>query len=97
LAPASRPKTPLVLRATRYGLPGAIILAGIGVMCFASTATAVVGGAAVVGAGLATALISWLYRIGVAGDAAREDEERARLYFEHFGRWPDERTRRPGR
>jgi len=65
-------------------------------MCFATTA-AVVGGASLIGAGLATALISWLYRVGVAGDAARDEEEYARSYFERFGRWPDERARPPSR
>ena len=94
--PPPRRATSLLLLAVRYGLPGAIVLAGAVLMSFGTTA-ALVGGGAFIGAGLSTALISWLYRVGVAGDAARDDEELARRYFERFGRWPDERGGRPGR
>jgi len=42
------------------------------------------------GAGLSSALLNGLYRIGVSGDSDRDDEERAREYFAAHGRWPDE-------
>jgi hypothetical protein len=71
----------------RYWIPGLAILAGVIAMCF-GTQTSLVGGSGLIGAGLATGLISWLYRLGVAGDRAREAEERARRYFERHGRWP---------
>jgi hypothetical protein len=35
-------------------------------------------------------LINFLYRLGVAGDREREAEERARVYFDEHGEWPDE-------
>jgi hypothetical protein len=87
---ASRPEaTPLLLRFTRHGIPALAVLAGIVAMCF-GTATSLVGGAGLIGAGLAIWLISWLYRVGVDGDRARDSEERARGYFERHGRWPEQ-------
>ena len=85
-AAKARP-TPLVLRFTRYALPALVVLAGIVAMCF-GTATSLIGGAGLIGAGLASWLVSWLYRVGVEGDRARDAEERARRYFERHGRWP---------
>src|ERR1700726_2184796 len=79
-APEPNP-TPLLLRFTRHGIPALAVLAGIVAMGF-GTATSLVGGAGLIGAGVATWLIAWLYRVGVEGDRAREAEERARRYFE---------------
>jgi hypothetical protein len=81
------PPTPALLRFTRYGIPALAVLAGIVAMCFGSE-TSLVGGSGLIGAGLAIWLISWLYRVGVEGDRAREAEERARRYYERNGRWP---------
>jgi hypothetical protein len=75
----------------RYVLPAVIVAAGI-------VAMAVVGpdderyaaGGALIGAGLAVALINLFYRIGAAGDRERDAEERAREHFDEHGRWPDE-------
>src|SRR5450755_4098832 len=78
-APKAEP-TPPVLRFTRYGIPALAVLAGIVAMCF-GTATSLIGGAGLIGAGLASWLVSWLYRVGVEGDRARDAEERARRYF----------------
>jgi hypothetical protein len=79
----------LLLRFTRYGIPALAVLAGIVAMCF-GTQTSLVGGAGLIGAGLASWLIGWLYRVGVEGDSARDAEERARRHFERHGRWPDD-------
>lgn len=73
---------------TRHGLPALIVLAGIVAMCF-GTPSSLVGGSALIGAGIASWLIAWLYRIGVEGDRTREAEERARRHFDRYGRWPD--------
>jgi hypothetical protein len=81
------PPTPLILRFTRYGIPALAVAAGVVAMCF-GTETSLIGGAGLIGAGLAIWLISWLYRIGVEGDRARDAEDRARSYFERNGRWP---------
>ena len=35
-------------------------------------------------------MINWMYRIGVQSNLEREEEERAREYFDRHGRWPDE-------
>jgi hypothetical protein len=86
-APETSRATP-VLRFTRHGIPGLAVLAGVVAMSF-GTATSLVGGAGLIGAGLAIWLISWLYRIGVDGDRARDAEELARRYFERYGRWPE--------
>jgi hypothetical protein len=77
-----------VLRLTRHVIPALIVLAGIVSMAI-GTSTSLIGGAALIGAGGASWLISWLYRIGVEGDRTREREERARSFFERHGRWPD--------
>lgn len=82
-APVSR-----LLRFTRHGIPGLAVLAGVIAMAIGTT-TSLVGGSALVGAGVASWLIAWLYRIGVEGDATREAEERARRAFDRTGRWPD--------
>jgi hypothetical protein len=87
---ASKPPTaptPPLLRFTRYGIPALAVLAGIVAMCF-GTETSLVGGAGLIGAGIATWLIAWLYRVGVEGDRTRDAEARARDYFERHGRWP---------
>ena len=43
------------------------------------------------GAGLSILLLNVLYRAGVRGDADRDDEERARDFFDDHGYWPDEK------
>jgi hypothetical protein len=87
---AGHSRSPVRLRLLRYGLPGLIVVAGVVAMCFA-TPTALIGGSGLVGAGLATALVSWFYRLGVEGDAVRDEEDQARRYFDRYGRWPDGR------
>jgi hypothetical protein len=77
-----------VLNALRYGLPAAIILAGVVVMAFGGEAE-LEGGAGIVGAGLAVFFLNWLFRLGASGDREREAEDAARDYFSRHGRWPD--------
>lgn len=76
-----------MLRFTRHGLPALAILAGIISITFGTSAS-LAGGGVLIGAGLAIWFASWLYRVGVEGDGARADEERARRYFDRHGRWP---------
>jgi hypothetical protein len=87
-APARAAQPLVLLRLTRHGIPALIVLAGIVAMCF-GTETSLVGGAGLIGAGAASWLVGWLYRLGVAGDAERGHEERARAQFERTGRWPE--------
>jgi protein-S-isoprenylcysteine O-methyltransferase Ste14 len=35
-------------------------------------------------------MINWMYRLGVSSNADREEEERAREYFDRTGRWPED-------
>jgi hypothetical protein len=81
------PERPL-LRFTRHGLPALIVLAGVVSMCF-GTEDSLVGGAGLIGAGAASWLVAWLYRLGVSGDDARAKEERARERFARTGQWPE--------
>ena len=36
-------------------------------------------------------MINWLFRLGVSSNLDREEEERAREYFDRTGRWPEDR------
>jgi hypothetical protein len=77
-----------MLGAIRYGLPAAIVLAGVVAMAFGGE-TELEGGAGIVGAGLAVFLLNWLVRLGARGDREREAEDAAREYLSRHGRWPD--------
>ena len=35
-------------------------------------------------------MLNWMYRLSIRSNEEREDEERAREYFDRTGRWPDE-------
>jgi hypothetical protein len=75
----------------RTWLPIGIIVAGF-VLAAATgfSENGVEGGALLVAAGLSVWLLNLLYRVGVKGDREREEEDRARAYFDRHGRWPDE-------
>jgi hypothetical protein len=49
------------------------------------------GGAFVLGAGASIWLLNFLYRLSVAGERERDEEDEARAYFDRHGRWPDDR------
>ncbi len=74
--------------AVRYGLPAAVVVAGIVVMAGGGEIN-LEGGAGIVSAGLAIYFLNWLVRLGASGDEEREREQRAREYFDEHGRWPD--------
>ena len=79
------------LRLIRYVLPALIVLAGALMMALTGPDDErYVAGGAMIGAGLAVALINLMFRIGVSGDRERDREEEARAYFDRHGRWPDE-------
>lgn len=75
----------------RYVLPAAICLAGVILIALDPGGTGVEGGLAVIGAGLAVALLNFLHRIGVSGEGERDEEEAARRFYDEHGRWPDGR------
>jgi hypothetical protein len=79
----------------RYGIPAALILAGIVSLFVAPAGTRAEAGALFTGAGLAVLLLNVLFRIGVSGDTERDQEEDARAYFTEHGTWPaEERPRK---
>ena len=79
----------LGLNVVRYGVPLALLLAGL-VVAITSEAVGVAAGAMFVSAATAVLLLNVLYRIGVEGDKDRDREEAARRFFDEHGRWPDE-------
>ena len=75
----------------RYGLPLLIVAAGVVAMAVVGADDErYVGGGAIIGAGLAVALLNYFFRVGVAREADRDREEAAREHFGRTGRWPDE-------
>ena len=76
----------MALAAIRYGIPAALIIAGVVV---GAVADSVAGAALFFSAGSAVLLLNVLYRIGVQGDKERDREDEARAYFDKHGRWPD--------
>lgn len=86
--PAHATGTPAWLLGVRYGIPGAMITAGIVLVFVASGEAKVEGFAGGVGAGLSVLLLNLLYRVGVRGEAERDEEEAARNYYDEHGVWP---------
>jgi hypothetical protein len=91
------PSRSIGLLVLRYGIGGVMILAGIVVLIVNPAGFGVDGFAMAVGGGLSVLLINFLYRLGVSGDREREEEERARAYFDEHGEWPEEEVKVHGR
>jgi hypothetical protein len=83
----------MLLNIVRYGLPGALLVAAFVVLVAVNGSLRYDGFAMLLGSGLSVALFNLLYRLGVAGDLERDDEERAREFFSAHGYWRDERPR----
>jgi hypothetical protein len=75
----------------RYGLPGALVVAGFVVLIVADGSVKWDGFAMCVGAGLSVLLLNILFRFGAKGDEERKQEDAAREYLAEHGHWPDER------
>ena len=74
----------------RYGIPAALIIGGIVLAVVGSGDQRIEGLAMGVGAGLSVLLLNTLYRVGVQGEAEREQEDAAREYYAEHGKWPDD-------
>jgi hypothetical protein len=75
----------------RTWLPITIIASGFVVALVTGfSETGVEGGALLASAGLSVWLLNLLYRVGVKGDRERDEEDRARAYFDEHGHWPDD-------
>jgi hypothetical protein len=85
-----------LLFVVRYVIPALLIVAGF-VVLFLPGSSKAEGFALFVGAGVSVLLLNVLYRIGVSGDAERDREEAARLYFDEHGEWPPDEERPRGR
>jgi len=79
----------MTANAVRYGLPLALLLAGM-IVWGTSGRIGVAVGAMFTSAATAVLLLNVLFRIGVEGDKERDREEDARRFFDEHGRWPDE-------
>ena len=74
----------------RYGIGGVMVLGGLIMLIVSPSGLEVEGFAMAVGGGLSVLLINFLFRLGVESDRERQEEERARDYFDEHGVWPDE-------
>ena len=74
----------------RYGLGAVMVIAGIVVLIISPAGLGFDGFALAVGGGLSVVLFNVLFRLGLASEADREEEERARIYFDEHGEWPEE-------
>jgi hypothetical protein len=74
----------------RLWLPIIIVLGGVIVIILEPNMVGLEGAAGIIGAGLAVWLFNWLYRVGVAGETERDEEEAARDFFDRHGVWPDQ-------
>jgi len=84
---------PKLMSVVRYGVPGAIVLAGVLALLFNHSITGLEGLAMGIGVGASVLLLNVLYRVGVRGDAERDLEAAARDYLDRHGHWPDEEPR----
>jgi hypothetical protein len=78
----------MALHAIRYGIPVALLIAGVIVTATAGN-VGLAAGALFFSAASAVLLLNVLYRMGVEGDKERDKEEAAREYFDKHGHWPD--------
>jgi hypothetical protein len=77
----------------RWVLPGVVVLAGFVILVVRRDSLGFEAFALLLGAGLSIWLLNFLYRLSVSGDRDRDDEDRARQYFDEHGHWPDEEPR----
>jgi hypothetical protein len=78
------------LNAVRYGLPIALVAAGVVVLVIDTDSRRFDGFAMLVGSGLSVAVINILYRLSVSSERERDDEVHAREFLSKHGYWPDE-------
>jgi hypothetical protein len=87
----------LTLGFTRYALPSGIAIAGVVMIILghASRSHVVDNNSVLTSAGVAVIIVAiivwmlnWMYRLGASSNRDREEEERAREYFDRTGIWP---------
>jgi len=76
---------------TRVWLPLAIAVVGVVAIVLGHARTPLAGaGVVLLGAALMVWMINWMFRMSVESNEERDEEERAREYFDEHGRWPGE-------
>jgi high-affinity Fe2+/Pb2+ permease len=94
-----KPRAGLAVTATRVWLPlgiavvGAvmIVLGHASVSTRADTRSLLAGGGVVVvGIAVMVWMINWMFRMSVESNRDRDEEERAREFFDRHGHWPGE-------
>ena len=76
------------LAAVRYGLPLAMVVAGVIALGMGDEEAGF--GVVLIGSAAIVLLINVLFRLSIRSNKEREAEERARERYEREGRWPDE-------
>ena len=85
-----RPRWRDPLYLIRTVLPLAVVLAGLVILLVRRDTLGLEAFAMLLGAGASIWLINFLYRLSISGDRDRDDEDRARAFFDRHGHWPDE-------
>jgi len=98
--PSENPRSPVSWRSAglfvvRYGIGGAMVLAGVVVLAIDGGELGAFGFASAIGAGLSVVLLNLLYRMSVSGERDREREEDARRHLDEHGVWPDDEHDEP--
>jgi hypothetical protein len=77
----------------RYGLGAIMVLGGVVMLIISPAGLGFDGFAMAVGGGLSVVLFNVLFRLGLSSENDREEEARARDYFDEHGEWPEEAPR----
>ena len=83
--------TSLGMLIVRYGLGAVMVLGGVVMLIVSPAGLGFDGFAMAVGGGLSVVLFNVLFRLGLSSEADREEEERARVYFDEHGEWPEDK------
>ena len=76
------------LAAVRYGLPLAMVIAGVVALGMGDEEAGF--GVVLIGSAAIVLLINVLFRLSIRSNKERDEEERARERYEREGRWPGE-------
>lgn len=92
-------KPGVILKLTRVWLPLAIALAGVVLIVLGHARYSDLANAKSLESGAGVALLivalivwmmNWMFRLSVSSNREREEEERAREYFDRTGRWQED-------
>jgi len=75
----------------RIVLPIVLVVTGVVLLIIGHGQSAAAGaGVVVLGAAVMVLMLDWLARLSISSIGDREQEERAREYFDRTGLWPDQ-------